>query len=205
MFGVGFVIRLLRQSKNQDLLLLVEPSLYSALVDPRTSYEDQVYLLQALWLLYGETDPPRRLVELTEQILQNVPVWPYLMVGTEGIPSVDDAQTTGSISHLYRSILLDVMLRFQHYTNVQANVILAAKYRGRHIVPICAFGFGVILVAIIWFFLVQVMASSYDAARRYWFFHEYRAMTAQSALLYMIYVLVALLLLLFSPVFIWTW
>src|SRR5712692_10390974 len=97
----------------------------------------------------------------------HVPVWPYLMVGTEEIPSAGDGQATVSISHLYRSILLDVILRFQRSINIQAKVVLEAKYRGRYIVRTCAFGFEVILVGAVWLLFAWALVPSYDAARRY--------------------------------------
>jgi len=204
-FGVGFAVQPLQQTQNRELLILVEQSAYSALEDPRTNYEDQLYLLHALWLLHGETDPPKHLIELTEHIFLNSPVWPYLMVGTEEILSAGDGQATVGISHLYRAILLDVMLRFQDYANVQAKALLEAKHRGRNIVRICAFGFGIVLEGVFWLLLAWAMIPSYDAARRYWLLHAYKVMTSQSALLYLAYVLLAIFLLLFSPVFTFTW
>lgn len=204
-FGVGFAVQLLQQTQSRELLIHVEQSAYSALEDPRTNYEDQLYLLHALWLLHGETDPPKQLIELTEQILLKSPVWPYLMVGTEELPSAGDGQATVGISHLYRSILLDVVLRFQDYANVRTKALLEAKHRGRNIVRICAFGFGIVLEGVFWLLLAWATIPSYDAARRYWLLHEYKVMTSQSALLYLAYVLLAIFLLLFSPVFTLTW
>ncbi len=127
------------------------------------------------------------------------------MVGTEEIPSAGDGQATVGISHLYRATLLDVILRFQRYVELQAKASLEAKHRGRNIVRISAFGFGIILEAVFWLLLAWTMIPSYDAAKRYWLLHEYKAMTPQSALLYLVYVLLAIFLLLFSPVFTWTW
>lgn len=204
-FGIGFAVQLLQQTGDRELLPLVEQSAYSELGDPRTNYEDQLYLLHALWLLLGETDPSKQLVELTEQIILNSPVWSYLMVGTEEIPSAGDGQVTVGISHLYRAILLDVILRFQHYVDVQAKVLLEVKHRGRNIVRISAFGFGIVLEGVVWLLLIWAIVPSYDAARRYWLLHEYKVMTNQSALLYLAYVLLGIFILFYSPVFSWTW
>jgi hypothetical protein len=205
LFGLGFAIQLLQQTRNRELLFIIEQSAYSALEDPRTNYEDQLYLLQALWLLSGETAPSKQLIELTGQILHNSPVWPYLMVGTEEILSAGDGQAIVGVSHLYRSILLDVILKYQQYVDVQAKVSLEAKHRGRSIVRYCAFGFGMVSEGVVWLLLAWAIVPSYSAARRYWLLHEYTAMTSQSALLYLTYVLLAIFILFYSPVFTWTW
>jgi len=204
-FGVGFVVQLLQHLQKRELLLFLQRSTASALDDPRTNYEDQLYLLHALWLLESEPRPTQQLIELTKQLIHNSPVWPYLMVGTEEILAAGDGKVPVGISHLYRAVFLDVILRYQHAVDTQATLSFAEKHRGRHIVSLSAFGFGIVLEVLVWLLVALALVPSFDAARRYWLFHEYNAMTSHSALLYLLYVLLATLLLFVTPVFTWTW
>src|SRR6266702_1273044 len=77
-FGVGFVVQLLQHLQKRELLLFLQRSTASALDDPRTNYEDQLYLLHALWLFESEPRPTQQLIELTKQLIHTSPVWPYL-------------------------------------------------------------------------------------------------------------------------------
>lgn len=204
-FGIGFVVQLLQHLQKRELLLLLEQSVASALDDPRTNYEDQLYLLHARWLLESEPGPSQQLIELTKQLVYNSPIWPYLMAGTEEIPAAGDGNAPVGISHLYRALLLDVLLMYQHAVEVQATRFIAENHRGRHIVRLSAFGFGIVLEVLAWLGVAMALVPSFDVAKRYWLLHEYTAMTSHSALLYLLCVLLATLLLFVTPVFTWTW
>ncbi len=203
-FGAGIIVQLLQEIQKEDLLATFTQHIQKTIDDPRVTYEDRLYLLQALWLSHNDVSEPDEIVELTERFLKASTTWSSLMDGMEEIPSAGDGQIPVTVSHLYRAVLLDINLRFQIGETSRTQALLDARYGGRRLINLAAFGFSVLFLAGIWFLLGKAVLFSLDVGRRYWLLDDYHAMSSSSALFFLGEVLFATLLLPVTLVILWT-
>ncbi len=183
-FGIGFAVQVLRKNHELENLDDLMRTVNSAVQDPRTGYEDELYLLQALWLNHDASSPNAKEVELTHHLLDRSPVWSYLFVGTEDVEAAGDGSVGVHLSHLCRAALVDVILRFGTYVDARADSMLDARYRGRRVVGFSAFGFVSLLLIGTWFIFGWLMMPWTDAAWRYWVQNDYGAMSQPSAFIF---------------------
>ncbi len=192
-FGLGFVVSLLRgmgdTGRADDLACRARV----ALGDPRTGYEDQIYLVQALWVaktVTGDDD----LVDMSARLLVGSPGLAYIGQGAEDIDPAGEENTVIPVSHLYRAMLLDVILRTEQVANKRAATVLDERYRGRRAVTMAAFGAYLVPVVLVWFAVGDPLVVWRNAAEHFWIDQQFMAMSVWGALLYSLDVAILTLL-----------
>jgi hypothetical protein len=206
--GIGFAVAVtLRFAQS---LSLPNPELYSLkrrivdlLDDPRTSYEDQVYLAQALCQMPNSVAPIAERTELIRQVISQSPSWNYLMVGLEDVPPAGDGHAIVTLSHLLRAMLLDVDL--WQASNVPKRITKseAVSPTVRGIVDWAAFALIVLLLTGL-AFLVGRAVLPWSAAYDFWIRRNYSAMSSPAAILSLILVPLAALAAMLLLVGLWS-
>lgn len=184
-FGMGFAVSLLREIGEVTRVEDLAQRARVALDDPRTGYEDQVYLMQALWAaepITGNGDG--KLAEFSERILGASPGLLYIGRGTEDIAPVGDEETTIPISDLYRAMLLDIVLRVEQVADTRAVAVFNERYRGRRGVTTAAFGFYLVLIALVWLVVGGPLVAWYNVAEHFWIEQQFGAMSVWGVFLY---------------------
>lgn len=196
LFGLHLVVRTLRDLEEENLAREIGEAIREALADPKTGYEDQAYLLQALWESLDGV-PDESVMAATERVLAKSPAWGYLMNGAEDVPPAGDGHTVVYVSHLYRAALLDVTARYQAYAAARAEAKVDERHKGRFGVVWLAF-WGVVLSFVGACVLLTAPLYLYaNAAGRFWLGGHLDAMNPLPALLYILgtlalmYVLIA--------------
>jgi hypothetical protein len=203
-FGAGIIVQLLQENQKEGLLTTLTQHIQKIIDDPRVTYEDRLYLLHALWLSHDDASEPNEIIGLAESFLKATTTWSSLMDGIEEIPSAGDGHMPVTVSHLYRAALLDISLRFQVGETERAQARLDARYGGRKLINMAAFGFGALLLGGTWFLLGKAVLTSFDAGWRYWLLNDYHAMSSSSALFFLAEVVFATLFLPVTLVITWT-
>lgn len=183
LFGLSLIVRLLKLTHKTELLRELDSRIRLYLNDPGVSYEDQLYLAQALWEM--QEDKSSTALEYTSNILTTSPVWQYLMNGLENLPPMEEEQGIAPLSHLTRAALLDLVLHYQRLAMVHFNAQIDERYRGRAGVNIPAFGFFVLIFLIPFYFLLPPLIQNARPAARYWLVNETSVMPDQFALYYL--------------------
>lgn len=195
LFGLVFAAQLVKALNDQKLTASLEKAATETLATDGIDFEDQAYVLQALWQLSEGARPSDSLMSLTEHLLKKVPVWQYLMNGDEHLPPAGDGRAVIYISHLYRAALLDVVLQYQaRFTSRRAEQ-LDHRYRAHPSLNRAAFGFYVLILLLLWSATGYYLVTRADGARRYWLLGEFAAMTPFAAVFYLAAALVATYLL----------
>jgi hypothetical protein len=92
-------VQLLQEIQKEELLATFTQHIQKTIDDPRVTYEDRLYLLQALWLSHDDASEPNEIVELTERFLKASTTWSSLMDGMEEIHSAGDGQIPVTVSY----------------------------------------------------------------------------------------------------------
>jgi hypothetical protein len=74
-FGLVFAAQLVKSLNDQKLTASLENAATESLANDGIDFEDQAYVLQALWQLSDDSRPSESLMSLTEHLLKKVPVW----------------------------------------------------------------------------------------------------------------------------------
>lgn len=202
--GIGFAAALLQRPEHASARQALEDQLLRALEDVRIGYEEELYIVQALWMLRKTGTNDAKIVEAAERIISQSPIWPCLLTGLEDATPEEHGQAPIPISHLYRAALLDVVLRLRETAQARVEQQLDARYRGRTLTGIFA-TLGVLTVlALIWAALVWVSLPHLHPALQFWVFRDFGAMTVPGAFLMLAGALCALYLMMFTPVAVWT-
>lgn len=183
LFGLGFVVALLRGGDYGEVLASLDARAQDGLMSPATEYEDQLYLAQALLLLRHGSAGEDDAVRLAERVLIQSPIWSYIMTGVEEVYPAGDGTIAVPVSHLYRAALLDVALRVEEHAAARTQAQQDARYRGRGLVGMAAFGFVAVVLAAVWAVLGHSMIPIAGATRRYWLLNDYHALSVPAALL----------------------
>jgi hypothetical protein len=187
LFGLVFAAELLQAIGDGECSEKLERSAVRALADDGVDFEDQVYLLQALWQLRcGGGRADEAVMRFSEQLLNKAPAWQYLMNGVEDVPPAGDGRAVVYISHLYRGALLDVLLRYQTFAAARLEEQLDSRYRGRAGVSWSAFGFYVLGFLLAWAATAYFMLPATDSAGRYWLLGDFTSMRPVSAISYLV-------------------
>jgi hypothetical protein len=200
-FGFSFAAKLIEATANKDSIKELVDKIESALIDPATSYEDQVYLLQALWELRSHTSSAR-LLENTESLISRIPSWTYHSTQVRGLIEAGE-ELAAPESHLYRASLLDIITQYQGRSALYEGEKFQARYSGRRGIGFLAFGFLALVSSLLIGSLGIYIYWQKTAARHFWISGEYAAMASSSALLYLASVLLISYLLLIAPVILW--
>ena len=203
-FGIVFTLQLIQKMHIENLLTTFVQHIQDTIGNSEINYENQIYLLHALQSMHDGASQPVPMIDLAQRILTSSPIWSYLMVGIEDIPPAGDEQVPVPISHLYRAVLLSAAIGFHASETLRIEAQLEARYGGRRLINLSAFGFSMTLLAAMWFFLVRITYPSLNAGRQYWLLNQYSAMSSSSALLFLGGILLAILLFLVSLILIWT-
>jgi hypothetical protein len=148
----------------------------------RSSFENQVYILQAY---INQTTGRALNLESIEELLERLPIWQYLMVGTEEVDPMGHGDSGVVMSHLFRAALLDVLIIFEARVREALCAERKLKNRGR-VLPALATALGVfVLLSVPWIILALVIGPDFDSGRLYWMQSEYSAMEDGNALLFM--------------------
>jgi hypothetical protein len=185
LFGLPFVVRMLRDLKEENLAREMGQAVQDALADPKTSYEDQPYLVQALWESCGGV-PDEAAMATAERVLAKSPAWGYLMNGAEDVPPAGDGRAVVFVSHLFRASLLDVLMSYQSAAAEHKEAQLDARYRVRAGISWSAFSFYVLILVIAWTGLMIPLVKHAGGAYRYWLLSDYSAMPKSWAVLYLL-------------------
>ena len=200
-FGFSFAAKLIEATANKDSIKEIVDKIESALIDPAISYEDQVYLLQALWELRNNTSSGR-LLEKTESVISRIPSWTYNSAQVKCVIDVRE-ELAAPESNLYRASLLDIITQYQERSALYEEEKFEARYSGRRGVGLLAFGFLALVSSLLIGSLGIYIYWEKTAARRFWISGEYAAMASSSALLYLASVILISYLLLIAPVILW--
>jgi hypothetical protein len=182
LFGLPFAIGILQDQQLTSELEALQRGIVDALANPRTDYEDQIYLLQALWQLHQPHRATDGLIRQTSDLLNRSPGWLYLMAGLEEVAPAGDLAVPVPVSHLFRAALLDVTLQFRAASRASVERGIDTRYRGRRFVGLGAFGFGLIFLATPWFLLLRWVLPIAGSAKDYWLSSQYEALPAGTAL-----------------------
>ena len=204
LYGLAINAQLILNSLSSDYLKKLEESITLALRDPGISYEDQIYLLQAIWRIKEDEIVNKGVLTITEQSLLKSPVWTYLMHGMEDIPSAGDGKAIINVSHLYRAALLDVVIRFEKQIALERDAVFHSRYRGKRSIGISAFGFYILLLTILWLSLGYLMLPRIKSAKSFWLHNDYNAMSTLSAFLFLLGLLSFTYLVVITPVIVFT-
>lgn len=182
LFGLGFAIDLAYRCSPPSTLAELERRVPEVLADPRTGYEDQLYLLHALWVRPAAGAARAERAALTEETLARSPAWSYLMNGLEDVPPAGDGRAMVPLSHLYRALLLDVVEGYR--ADVAAQPVAGQPYGVlRRLADWAALAFGVLLVLGLWAGMSWLGRPWLAAAGRYWIKHDFGALSPSAALL----------------------
>ncbi|MFN8512019.1 MAG: hypothetical protein U0841_05415 [Chloroflexia bacterium] len=206
--GIGFaVVVTLRLTLN---LTMPSPELHALkrrivelIEDPRTSYEDQVYLAQALCQMPNTVAPIAERTELVQQVISQSPSWNYLMVGLEDVPPASDGHAIVTLSHLLRAMLLDITLWQASNVPRQSTKSDVVSPAVRGVVDWAAFALIVLLLTGL-AFLVGRAVLPWSAAFDFWIRRNYSAMSSSAAILSLIWSLLAALGAMLIVVAIWS-
>ncbi len=187
LFGLVFTAQLLGALGEKECAEKLERATIKFSTDGGFDFEDEAYLVQALWQLTdnGSNKHKETAMSLSEQLLNNTPAWQYLMNGGENIPPAGDGRAVVYISHLYRAALLDVLLEYQAQAASRREEQLDRRYQGRAGVSWSAFGFYVLAFSLAWAMTAYFMVPSSNAARRYWIIGDFTSMRPSSAIWYL--------------------
>ncbi len=184
-FGLIFGINLLLQVKDLESATNIKELAVTSLNKPNTTYEDQIYLLQGLWIFNSESSPDFNLMEVTEHVLKKSPVWQYLMNGIEDISPAGDGQAIIHVSHLLRASLVDVLNNYQVNLEKFNHRKFDARYGVRAGVSWSAFGFYILVLLIMWGGLLYPLIKYSNEAFHYWILNEFASMPKTGAALYL--------------------
>jgi len=201
-FGFSLSVKLTRAITNKDDVKELATRIELALTDPATSYEDQVYLLQALWELNGD-DTSARLLEHTEDVLSRVPAWACNPAQRNGSMLAGGESTFASTSHLYRASLLDIAALYHERSALYAEARFNARYSGRRAISLMAFSSVALLLSLLLGLVGVYLYRGGQEARAFWLSGEYGAMSSSSALSYLAAVLLGSYILLIAPIVLW--
>lgn len=204
LFGLDFAVRILQHHQLNGELDALQRAITNALANPRTEYEDKVYLLQALWRVHGPQQATDKIIRQTCDFLDQSPGWLYLMAGIEEVLPAGDGTVAVIVSHLFRTALLDVLLQLRSRAKSHWEREIDKRYRGRRFVGLGAFGFGLVVLALPWIALVQWILPRTESAREFWLLDQYAVLAPASALLFLAACLFTSFLVPFSIGAIWT-
>jgi len=182
-FGLGFVVSLLTAMGDTRRADDLACRARVALDDLRTGYEDQIYLMQALWVITTVTGDDD-LIDMSAHLLARSPGLAYIGQGTETIDPAGEETTVIPVSHLYRAMLLDVILRTEQVANKRAATVLDERYRGRRAVTTPAFGAYLVPIVLVWVAVGGPLVAWRNAAEHFWIDQQFTAMSVWGALLY---------------------
>jgi hypothetical protein len=185
LFGLVFAAQLVRVLNDKNLATSLENVATETLASDGIDFEDQAYILQALWRLSEGTRPSESHMSQTEHLLKRVPVWQYLMNGDEHLPAAGDGRAIIYISHLYRAALLDVVLQYQAHFTSRREEQLDHRYRAHPSLNRAAFGFYVLILLLFWSGTGYYLVTLADSARRYWILGDFASMTPFTAMFYL--------------------
>jgi hypothetical protein len=204
LFGLDFAIRALRDQQLNGELDALQRAITDALANPRTDYEDKVYLLQALWQVQDPEQPTEGVVRQTNDLLDRSPGWLSIMVALEEVHPAGDGTVAVNLSHLFRAALLDVALQLRSAARSYAEKEIDKRYRGRSFVGLGAFGFSLIVLALPWIALGRWILPLAVPAKEFWLLNQYDALPAALAIEVMAAVLFVSFLGPFTVGMIWT-
>ncbi len=182
-FGMGFAVDFLHKINENGRVEDVTRRARAALNDPRIGYEDQLYLLQALWVaqpVTGDID----LVDLSERVLERSPGLLYIGHGNEDISPTSRDDMAMPISHLYRAMLLYNLLRVEQVALIRSAELFNERYRGNRAIITAAFAAYLFPIILVWCVVVTPLVAARDAADRFWLQQQFGAMSVVGALLY---------------------
>lgn len=183
MFGIGFVIRLLSTLGRVERIKALAERARHALDDPRTGYEDRVYLLEALWAA-APVIGTNGIADLSELIVPASPGLLYIDQGVEEVTPAEDDWVAITVSDLYRAELLDVVLHTEKAASARILDRLDERYRGRRVVTVSAFGFYFLIIVMLWVALLVPLIVAWPMAHRYWIDQQFGSLSAWGASLY---------------------
>lgn len=201
-FGFSFSAKLTKALMNKDSVKELAERIELALIDPATSYEDQVYLLQALWELHDD-GTSAHLLKKTEGVVSRVPGRTYQPIQVRDSILVDRESALEPDSNLYRASLLDITTRYNERSALYAEEKFKAEYSGRRGISLLAFSSLALSLSLTVGLLGFYIYRGGQDAKRFWLSGEYSAMSSSSALLYLAVVFLASYLLLITPVILW--
>ena len=111
LFGLAYNAQLALHTVDDELRSEFEHAALSRLHNSSTAYDDQIYLLEALWQLGPRTIDREEFLALNQELITKAPAWKYLMNGTEDVAPAGDGKVTLALSHLHRASLLAVASR----------------------------------------------------------------------------------------------
>jgi hypothetical protein len=183
LFGVGFAVALAQLVSHRHGHVALDQRVPEILADPQMSYEDRLYLLQGIWLARESAIPREERRAVTEQTLEQSPIWPYLMSGMEDLPPAGDGRAVVVVSHLYRAVLLDIALCRRAETIEQVAILSTERRTARWIIDWSALGFGIALLLGAWLLLGWLARPWIGTMRRYWLLRDYDALSRSAALM----------------------
>jgi hypothetical protein len=184
MFGLGMAVETLKETGGSAALPDLSAHVLAALKDPRRDFEEQLYLISALWCCYDHDTLPKEIVEEAEQVVAGSPTWSYFMVGRETLLPAEEALEEVTISHLYRATLLDLVYRLRAISLSQRALRLDARYRGRKVVGFLAFCSLAFIFAGSWIGVIELLMPLVDAGKQYWLLGNHDPKLQISALLF---------------------
>ena len=185
LFGLALCVRLLLDTNAGEQLDNLVKNIRSTIADSRTTYEDNIYLLQALWQLSPDEKSLDQVIRTTQKILAGSPAWAYLMVGMEDVPAASDGHEVVKLSHLFRSSLLDVTVRYLG-TSIQRDRAQGDKQlKGNRGVGILAFSFPCLFFVVAWSLYLSWMIPLMSGGLRFWVQAENAALSPSQALLFL--------------------
>jgi hypothetical protein len=185
LFGLPFVVRMLCDLGEEKLAREIDHAAREALSDAKTNYEDQAYLVQALWESFDGA-PDDSVMATTEQVLEKSPAWGYLMNGSEDVPPAGDGQAVVFLSHLFRASLIDVLMSYQSFVSKHKEAQIDARYRVRAGISWSAFSFYALVLFLGWVGLLVPLVKYADEAYRFWLLSDYAAMSKFWAVAYLL-------------------
>jgi hypothetical protein len=185
LFGLALCVRLLLETNAREPLESLVKAIRSTIADSRNTYEDNIYLLEALWQLSPDEESLDEVLKTTQRVLAGSPAWAYLMVGMEDVPAASDGHDVVRLSHLFRSSLLDVTVRYLGASIQKTRALDDERLKGNRGVSILAFGFPCLFFAIIWSFYLYWMIPLTNGGLRFWIQAENAAVSPAQAILFL--------------------
>lgn len=177
MLGVDLAIRVLTAVQESERARVLAEHLRTTLRRSGTSYEDELFVANALLATAECQTADASLIDEIDPVCERSPVWPYIMVGIEEVPAATPDEPAIVVSHLCRTALLDVTLRLHATEAARCQMAFDARYSGRALVGVGAFGFWMLPLLLLCAGLARYAAVRWDAAFRYWLLGDYTAMS----------------------------
>jgi hypothetical protein len=179
--GIGIAVALSKRACDDAVNDALTSMFRRYLTDPAVDYENAVYLAHGLCLAAGASAEDSD-QDLVGTVLSGSPVWSYLMVGTEIVPSAGSPAEDVDISPLLRALLLDTAFYLRTRTSALLDAATgggAASDRGTVVAAFAAYAMAVSLPSIV---LLLLFLPSIPGMWSYWILHDYRSVYGPNAL-----------------------